>query len=261
MISRYGTMMWRAAIYLRRSPVNIFDLILWPIILVVPFGLFAKYTASSAAMLTILIVGSIGWVTTGSVQREIALNFMIEIWQRTIKKSRALPITDFEFITGNWIVGMLRGTFTFLLISAVAYMLFGVNIFLGDPLVILLSLTGIFITGLTIGMFVISTVKLLGHRADAIAWFITEILVMFSGIYYSIDVLPGAIKTIAYLSPLTYIFDSMRKTLISHAMLPELSMNFIKMFGLLAVFLIFVSIYFIYAEKRAVETGFYQKYD
>jgi len=261
MIKSYGTMLWRAAIYLRRSPVNFFDLIVWPLVLVIPFGLFAKYTASSQTLLMILIIGSIGWVTTGAVQRELALNFMIEVWQRTIKKSRVLPISDFTFVTGNWLVGIVRGIITFGLIAAIAFFLFGLNVFAGDLAVLALIFLGICLSGLIIGMFVISMVKLLGHRADVIAWFMTEIIVVFSGIYYSVTLLPQGLRYIAYASPLTYIFESFRQTLIDGAMLADLYPLLLKMFGLLAFYLVAISLFYRYAEKRAIKTGFYQKYD
>lgn len=254
-------MLWRASKYLRRSPVNVLDLVVWPIVLVVPFGLFAKYTTNDLTILTILIVGAIGWVTTSSVQREVSLNFMIEVWQRTIKKSRVLPMSDFSFVTSTWVVGMIRGLMTFGLISTVAYFLFNVNVLAGDPAVLVLAMIGIFLSGLTIGMFIISVVKLLGHRANGIAWFITDILVVFSGIYYSVEILPTAIQKISYSIPLTYIFEALRQSLIHGQTLTTIMPMFVKMFVLLAVFLTAITAFFIYAEKRAIETGFYQKYD
>jgi len=257
---RYAAFAWKAGVYLRRSVVNIFDLLLWPITLTIPFGLLGKFM-NQTEIIGILMIGAIGWVTTSAVQREIAVQFMIEVWQRTVKRNRTLPLSDFQYVTGNWLVGIIRGTVTFLLISSIAYFLFDFNIFSGDLRIVLLAIFGIFLMGLVIGTFVIGVVKILGHRADAIAWFITDVLIMFAGVYYSISLLPANIQIISRAIPLTYIFENLRQGTIYGATFSEVLPGFITMFSLLAVYIILVALFYNYAEKKAQKTGFYQRYD
>ena len=261
MMSRYKTVLWRSGVRIKRTPTDLFDLIAWPLLLIIPFGLFTTYTGAGPEVLMVLIIGAIGWITTSAIQRELVINFMIEVWQRTIKKSRVLPIKEIENVTINWMVGIVRGLLTFFIISTVSYFLFGINIFKTNILILSLAFIGIVISSLLIGMFVISTIKIFGHRAEVVAWFITEIIVLVSGIYYSVEILPRTIRTIAYASPLTYVFEILRKSIIETATLAELSPLFVRMFAILSVGVFLVSAFYIYAEKLAIKKGFYQKYD
>ena len=138
---------------------------------------------------------------------------------------------------------------------------FDFNIFSGDLRILGLALVGIFLMGLIIGVFVISIVKILGHRADAIAWFITDVLVMFAGVYYSISVLPANIQMISKVIPLTYIFENLRQGVIHGASFSSLLPDFGIMFGLISIYIFLIAMLYNFAEKRAQKTGFYQKYD
>ncbi len=257
---RYGAFLWKAGIYHTRSLVDILDLFLWPLLMLIPFGLFGKYTGQ-LEVIPILIIGLLGWVTVSAVQRMLVVQFLIEVWQHTVKRNRVLPISDLQYITGNWLVGVLRGLLTFFLITGAAYFMFGFNLLVGDFRIILLALLGMFISALVIGAFVISVIKIFGHRADAVAWFITDILVMFAGVYYSVSIFPANLRIISNALPLTYIFETLRQGIINGASLAQVWPAFQTMFILLAAYLVAVSAFFVYAERRAQKTGFYQKYD
>ena len=171
----------------------------------------------------------------------MVIQFIIEVWDRTIKRTRTIPMTEVQYLTGSWISGIVRGIITLTIILSMAYFLFDVNLLAGEIKAILTILFGMAVVGLVISMFIISAIKFLGHRAESLAWFMTDVLVVFSGIYYSISILPKALQYVSYSIPLTYIFDSLRKILIDGAVFTDLIGNFIRLFGLLGIYLVLVT--------------------
>ena len=64
-----------------------------------------------------------------------------------------------------------------------------------------LFLMGCFLTALIVGLLVCALVVLFGTRAETSAWAAVNFIVMLSGIYYPVSVLPGWAAAIACSEP------------------------------------------------------------
>jgi ABC-2 type transport system permease protein len=84
---------------------------------------------------------------------------------------------------------------------------------------------------------------------------IEALILMVSGVYYPIDVLPSWMRWLSWISPATYTLSGMRKALLSKegisGLFPELAA--LLLMGLIAVPLGFLV--FSWAERRAKRIG------
>ena len=82
-----------------------------------------------------------------------------------------------------------------------------------------------------------------------------SVLLLISGVYYSIEVLPGWMQVLSKLSPATYILDGVRKGLIEGVPITEL-MGDVWPLVLMGIFFIPAGIWaFGRAERYAKRTG------
>lgn len=260
MFGRPAAFAWKTERTMRRSVPSIFDVFFWPVMGVLTLGFFAKYAAGGGDVLKVLMIGTIGWSAVFCAQRELSVNFLSEIWDRTIKRTRVVSMHDAEYVFGNWLVGMLRSALAVIMTSLTAYLAFGFNVLDGDAAAMLLLWGGALLSSLVIGMFVISVIKVLGHRAEMLAWSLTDVMTLLSGIYYPVSVFPAKVKALAMLSPLTYVFDGLRRTIIGGEAASALSADIARMYVLAFAYVGVTWMIYVWAEKRAMKSGFYQKY-
>lgn len=71
-------------------------------------------------------------------------------------------------------------------------------------------IASLFISGLSIGFFAASLLVYWGVRIEALVYMIGWVFAPFSGIYYSLDVLPHWAQIVARCLPMSYIFDTIR---------------------------------------------------
>jgi ABC-2 type transport system permease protein len=88
---------------------------------------------------------------------------------------------------------------------------FGFDFIGGGPGPLALFLLGCFLTSLVVGVLVCSLVVLFGTRAETSAWAAVNFVVMLSGIYYPVSVLPDWVQAISAAVPLTYFLDAFRQ--------------------------------------------------
>jgi ABC-2 type transport system permease protein len=81
------------------------------------------------------------------------------------------------------------------------------------------------------------------------------VILLISGVYYSVDVLPGWLQPASDISPATYILDGIRAALIDGASIGELRHEFIALTILGAVLVPASLLIFAAAERWAKQTG------
>lgn|SRR3989338_3660846 len=116
------------------------------------------------------------------------------------------------------IISLFFWDFIFNSVTAVVYLLFGVLFFKLDlshmnlpNAIVILLLTIIYLS--SIGIISASFIMIF-KRGDPINWLIATLSVLFGGIFFPVEMLPGALRVISYFFPITYSLRALRYALL-----------------------------------------------
>ena len=206
-------------------------------------------------MIVYLTIGALLWNFLSILFQEVSNSVQWERWEGTIEYSFMAPIRRLTYLGGvcSWAVlyGLVR-TFVILL---------GVALFFH------VSLGGADLTGAGLVLFV-SSVPFIGlgliaavlpllstERGAQATQVIQGVLLLVSGVYYPVSVLPHWIRWASVLSPATYTLQAVRRAVLSGAPIHSLWMVSL---GLLGSGIILIPLglgLFMLAERHAMRTG------
>jgi ABC-2 type transport system permease protein len=93
------------------------------------------------------------------------------------------------------------------------------------------------------------------ERGEQMSFMVQSVVLLVSGVYYSVDVLPGWLRLVSWLSPATYLLRAVRHALIDSASIGREAGD-IAVMAAFAVALIPASVaVFAAAERWAKKTG------
>jgi ABC-2 type transport system permease protein len=131
----------------------------------------------SPRLILLLMVGAIFWNYLSVVFSWIAETISVERWEGTLEYTMMAPIRRWSQLLGSVLYAMVYG-----LIHTAAIL----------PLLYV-------------------------ERGAQMTFVLQSCLLLVSGVYYSVDVLPGWMQVLSHLSPATYVLDGVRKGLIEGA--------------------------------------------
>jgi ABC-2 type transport system permease protein len=117
-------------------------------------------------------------------------------------------------VFGALLFGIIRGTFVFAILVLVSNRLFGFNYLAGGIAPVLIFLGGVFAMAAVIGITVCISILTFGQKADVAAWSLSGMILLVSGIYYPVEVLPSALQALSRAIPLTYFLEYYRSVYI-----------------------------------------------
>lgn len=158
-----------------------------------------------------LLLGTLAWAYLSAVIDDISMVLSWERWEGTIEHTLMAPVARALHLTGMVIFAILHATLRTLLIGGIALLFFRQVDFgqadWGAALLVLL-LGSVSAAGLAIIAGVLPL--LYPERGSQMTLVIQVSLLLVSGVYYDIAVLPGWLQTLSRFSPLTYILDGIR---------------------------------------------------
>jgi ABC-2 type transport system permease protein len=188
----------------------VFELTFWPGVAMLSHGLLTRFLDLTPQMTAFILVGTVALSAVQVCQLDVAYAVLFDMWSKSMKHQFLAPIRIHHLALGSWLVGVLRGVVVFLLMAWIGSWAFGFDFAGGGPLSVALFLLGCFLTALVVGLLVCALILLFGTRAETSAWAAVNFVVMLSGIYYPVSVLPGWVATIAKGIPLTYFLAGVR---------------------------------------------------
>jgi ABC-2 type transport system permease protein len=160
-----------------------------------------------------LIGGIIFWTLLYRSSQDVAVQLVEDIWARNFLNLFTSPLRLSEFITGMVIVAGAKVLFTFAILAALALLLYEYQVFaLGPALVPYLLVLLIF--GWAMGLVVSALIIRFGSRLQVFAWGAAFLIQPVSAVFYPVQVLPPALRPLAWLNPATYVFEGMRAVLL-----------------------------------------------
>lgn len=191
-----------------------FDVIISPVLVLIMWGFLSRYAQNiqSSTFAAFLLGGMILWVIFEKVSTDIGVNFMFEIWDRNIINLLASPIAFAEFLTGLLTVSVIK------IMVALTSMWLMAGVFYGFQLTSLgfglaLLWVNLFIFAVSFGIFNISLILRYGHAIGPLTWILPFFVQPFAAVFYPVSILPPSFQKIAFLIPISHVFEGMRYTL------------------------------------------------
>jgi ABC-2 type transport system permease protein len=176
---------------------------------------FIGAKSGDSRLLLTLIVGAIFWNYLSVVFSWIAETIQIERWEGTLEYTFMAPVRRSTHLLGAVAYAMVYGLIHTAAII-VAMVLFFPDLEVGQANVG--TIAGFMLLGsfslVGIAMLAAILPLLFVERGMQMAFVLQSVLLLVSGVYYSIDVLPAWMQVVSSFSPATYALEGVRKGLI-----------------------------------------------
>src|SRR3954453_4766467 len=177
----------------------------------------------NARLLLTLMVGAIFWNYLSVVFSWIAETIAVERWEGTLEYTMMAPIRRSSHLLGSVVYAMVYGLVHTLAILVVLVLFFPqLPVTNANPVTVIVFMALGSFSFVGIGMIAAILPLLYVERGAQMTFVLQSCLLLVSGVYYSIDVLPGWMQVLSHLSPATYVLDGVRKGLIDGASVPAL---------------------------------------
>jgi ABC-2 type transport system permease protein len=249
-INKIFAFTYRSFIFAKRNMYAFVELLFWPSVGAIQIGMLSVFLSLTPEMKAFLLTGALISGVLQVTQIDVAYGLLFDAWSKSLKQTFVTPVEHYHYILGSWIFGMIRGLIVFFALGGFCMLVF--KFILPPPQVVALSLIGIFLSALVIGMSVIFVILFFGQRIVEIVWMITTIVMLICGVYYPVSMLPKALQYLAGMIPITYFLEYFRA---GYGFTPVFSHPLIKGFVLSGAYTVIMFILLDLALKRARKTG------
>ncbi len=191
-----------------------------------------------------LVVGTLVWRFLSVIFYWITDIIGIERWEGTIEYTLMAPIHRFTHMMGQTFFAVLYSLGFTAVILAITVLLFEIDLSGANlPGAVFVMLTGS-LSFIGVGIMGSVLPLLFPERGAQMTHVIIALLLLVSGVYYPVEVLPPALQALSRVSPATYVLDGVRAALLDGASLgalwsatwPALLMGFIAIPSGLKIF-------------------------
>lgn len=165
------------------------------------------------ALTLYLVIGTAVWSYLSVTFDGITEMITFERWEGTIEHTFMAPISRFTHLVGSCWYAVVHGLlFTFVQLIVVA-LFFHLDLSQANYLtaVFILLLGSVSFIGFGIGTSVLPL--LYTERGSQMSYIVKAVILLISGVYYPIEVLPGWMQPLARISPATYVLRGLRDAL------------------------------------------------
>ncbi len=252
---RIYAMLLRYSYVLRRSWPRVMELLYWPTVQMLIWGLISKFVVNNSDFSSLVLMMLLGAVLLWDVMFRshlgVALVFFEEVYSNNLGHLYISPLRPYEHIISLLLISFIRTIVGVGIAAILAYFVYGFNL-----TSIGVSLIGFYlnllIMGWTLGLVVVSLVIRYGIGAESLAWVVVFALAPLCAIYYPVSTLPEYLHPISYMLPATHVFEGLRYT-ISNDVISFAYM--LKAFGLNMAYLSLAVWFYFYSCNIARKDG------
>jgi ABC-2 type transport system permease protein len=180
---------------------------------------FGGDAAQAARTTTFLLIGTLLWSYLSMIFDLLSETVSWERWEGTIEYTFMSPASRAAQLLGMGIYAVLYGIVRMIIMLGAISLFFDMSLeranFAGALAILVLcsvSLVGV-------GMVAAVMPLLSPEKGQQVTYIFTAVLLLVSGIYYNIEVLPGWMQPLAYVSPVYYALEGIRAMLLDGAAL------------------------------------------
>ena len=208
------------------------------------------------SLILYLIIGAVFWNYLSVIFSWIAETIAIERWEGTLEYTMMAPVRRYTHLLGAAAYAVVYGLIHTVAILIVMMLFFpqldltGANFASAATIMAVGSFSFV-----GIGMMAAVLPLLYVERGAQMTFVIQSVLLLVSGVYYSIEVLPPWMQVLSYLSPATYVLHGVRAALIDGQPLDALVGDLVPLIVMGVVFIPLGLWAFGRAERYAKKTG------
>jgi len=202
-----------------------------------------------------LLVGSLLWTFMSLLFHETSFAIAWERWEGTIEYTFMAPVRRLTHLAGVSLFSLFYGLLRSALILIAVVLLIHVDLNHADFAAAALVLAASTVPLMGLGIFVAILPLLSPEKGEQMTFAVQGILLLVSGVYYPLTVLPGAFQVIGHASPLTYTLQGVRDALINHTGIVDLLPTVGLLLAMGVVLILGGLMAFAAAERRAKRMG------
>jgi ABC-2 type transport system permease protein len=210
---------------------------------------------AASDLLLFLLIGTLVWAYLSAVLDDISLVITWERWEGTIEHTLMAPVPRVPHLVGTAVFGVLHATVRTSLIMLLSLPFFDVRLDGASwaTAACVLAVGSVSLIGLGILAGILP--MLYPERGEQMSFMVQAFVLLVSGVYYSVDALPGWLQAVGDVSPATYLLQGVRSAIIDGASICDVGGDLVALV-VFAVVLLPVSIAtFKAAERWAKRTG------
>jgi len=206
-------------------------------------------------LILFLLIGTLVWTYLSAILDDISLVVTWERWEGTIEHTLMAPVPRVAHLLGTAVFGVLHAMVRTTLIMLIAIPFFSVDLsnanWVTAAVVILVGSFALIGLGILAGVLPL----LYPEGGEQLSFMVQSVVLLVSGVYYSVQTLPPWLRVVSLFSPATYLLRAIRHALIDGAAVTQVAADLAVM-AAFAVVLIPASIaVFSAAERWAKRTG------
>lgn len=164
-----------------------------------------------------LLIGAVIWAYLGIIFEFLTETVAWERWEGTIEYTFMAPLRRFAHLAGMVMWAVVYGLVRAVLLFAAVAVFFDLSMPRADYVTALVVLLVASVSFAGIGMMT-AVLPLISPEKGAQLGFVAQgLLLVVSGVYYPVDVLPGWMQWIAAISPATYALTGIREAILDGA--------------------------------------------
>jgi ABC-2 type transport system permease protein len=202
-----------------------------------------------------LLVGALLWTFMSLLFHETSFAIAWERWEGTIEYTFMAPVRRLTHLAGVSLFSLFYGLLRSALILIAVVLLIHVDLNHADFAAAALVLAASTVPLMGLGIFVAILPLLSPEKGEQMTFAVQCILLLVSGVYYPLTVLPGAFQVIGHASPLTYTLQGVRDALINHTGIVDLLPTVGLLLAMGVVLILGGLMAFATAERRAKRMG------
>ena len=166
---------------------------------------------------TILLIGAVIWAYLGIVFEILTETVAWERWEGTIEYTFMAPLSRAVHLIGMGAFAVLYGVVRTALLFVVVALFFGLELPVADFGAALLLLAVASVSFVGIGMMTAVLPLLSPEKGAQLGLMAQGLLLVVSGVYYPVEVMPEWMQWLATISPATYALEGIRAAVLDGA--------------------------------------------
>jgi ABC-2 type transport system permease protein len=164
---------------------------------------------------TSLLVGAVVWAYLGIIFEILTETVAWERWEGTIEYTFMAPLSRTVHFLGMGVFAVLYGLLRAVLLFAVCVLFFDLSLPIADYVAALVVLAGASVSFVGLGVMTAVLPLISPEKGTQLGFIAQGLLLVVSGVYYPVEVMPGWMQAIAAISPATYALDGIRDAILA----------------------------------------------
>lgn len=232
---RVAAMVLRYVYLLRSSWPRLLELIYWPTVQLLVWGLLQGYVSQNAGFFAraggMFIGAVLMWDILFRGQLGFSVSFLEEMWARNLGNLMISPLRPLEFVAALMTMSVVRLAIGMVPVTVLAIILFKFNIYGFGP-ALAAFFANLILTSWSVGLVVSGVLLRNGMGAESLAWTLMFVLLPVTCVYYPVTTLPGWLQVVAWALPPTYVFEGMRELVMAQVFRADLMLEALALNGL-----------------------------